>query len=120
MSTIPLEHRLATYGTLAPGEPNHHHVADLAGTWSTGYVRGHLGQDGWGASLGRGYPAITPHPEGEQVAVHVLESADLPAHWGRLDDFEGEGYVRIPITVSTEGGEVEAYIYRHNDARTKR
>lgn len=117
MSTAPLEHRLATYGTLAPGEPNHHQLAGLTGTWSTGYVRGHLSQDGWGASIGRGYPAITPHPEGEQVAVHLFESADLPAHWDRLDEFEGEGYVRIPITVRTADGEVEAFVYRHNDAR---
>lgn len=86
----PLDHRLATYGTLAPGEPNHHHLADLAGTWSNGYVLGHLSQDGWGATLGRGYPALTPHPE-------------------------GEGYARIPITVHTADGEVEAYIYRHRE-----
>lgn len=117
--TRPLDQRLATYGTLAPGEPNHHHLADFAGTWSSGYVLGHLSQDGWGATRGRGYPAFTPDPEGAEVPVHLLDSADLPAHWDRLDAFEGEGYVRIPIAVHTTDGEVEAYIYRHHDAHSE-
>lgn len=114
MSSAPLTHRLATYGTLAPGRPNHDHLAALEGTWTIGHVRGHLSENGWGATLG--YPAITPDPEGEKVEVHLLESADLPAHWGRLDAFEGEGYSRTPITVHTADGEVEAYIYMHNSA----
>lgn len=112
--TAPLTHRLATYGSLAPGRPNHHHLADVEGSWTTGSVRGHLSDNGWGAGLG--YPAITPHPEGEEVEVHLFESADLPAHWARLDAFEGEGYVRAPITVRTRDGEVEAYIYTDSSA----
>ncbi|ASK65600.1 gamma-glutamylcyclotransferase [Brachybacterium avium] len=113
MSSTPLSHRLATYGTLAPGRSNHHHVAELRGRWSLGYVRGHLSQDGWGRTHGHGYPAFVPDPGGEQVEVHVLDSADLPANWDRLDDFEGEGYARIPISVHTPDGQVEAFIYRH-------
>ena len=27
------DHRLAVYGSLAPGRPNHHHVAALGGRW---------------------------------------------------------------------------------------
>lgn len=75
-------------------------------------MRGHLTENGWGAALG--YPAITPHPEGERVEVHLFESADFPAHWNRLDDFEGEEYARTPITVHTADGAVKAYIYTHN------
>ena len=115
-SAAPTSHRLATYGTLVPGEPNHHELADLEGTWSRGVVRGRLSQDGWGAAVGRGYPAITPDPEGERVEVHVFESADLPDQWARLDAFEGEGYVRTPIAVLTPHGEIEAYIYTRNEA----
>ena len=115
MSSSPPEHRLATYGTLAPGRRNHHHLADLRGQWTLGYAVGHPSQDGWGKTHGHGYPAFTPDPDGEQVEVHILDSADLPAHWARLDAFEGEGYARIPITVHTPHGEVEAYIYRHLD-----
>ncbi|MDN5819934.1 MAG: gamma-glutamylcyclotransferase [Brachybacterium sp.] len=118
MSSSPLSRRLATYGTLAPGRSNHHHLADLRGQWTCGYVWGHLSQDGWGQTHGRGYPAFVPDPDGDQVEVHVLDSADLPAHWARLDDFEGEGYARIPIIVHTVHGEVDAFIYRHHDDRS--
>ena len=35
-------HRLAVYGTLAPGQPNHHIVAPLGGEWGPGLVEGDL------------------------------------------------------------------------------
>lgn len=102
--------RLAVYGTLAPGRPNHHVVADLAGRWITGTVRGTLREQGWGSALG--YPGILLDPAGPEVAVDVLESAQLPAHWERLDDFEGPGYRRTVTMVSTAEGEVQASIYQ--------
>jgi hypothetical protein len=39
-----------------------------------------------GASLG--YPALVLQADGPAIAVEVFESADLPDHWARLDDFE--------------------------------
>ena len=72
-------------------------------------MRGRLVEAGWGSALG--YPAIVLEPDGPTVGVQVLESADLPAHWSRLDDFEGPGYERVLTTVHTTTGEVEAYIY---------
>jgi gamma-glutamylcyclotransferase (GGCT)/AIG2-like uncharacterized protein YtfP len=41
--------RLAVYGTLASGQPNHHLLADLGAQWIEGRVRGdssRLGADG--------------------------------------------------------------------------
>ena len=102
-------HRLATYGSLAPGRPNHHHLDSLDGSWVTGHVRGHLIQEGWGADLG--FPALTVDPTGPVVEVHVFESPDLPRHWQQLDEFEGPGYERVPITVHTRAGELQASIY---------
>lgn len=104
-------HRLATYGSLAPGRPNHHHVADLRGRWFPGEVRGRLVEAGWGAALG--YPALLLDPSGSAIDVQVLESDDLPAHWSRLDDFEGPGYTRVRTTVHTDDGDVEAHLYVH-------
>jgi gamma-glutamylcyclotransferase (GGCT)/AIG2-like uncharacterized protein YtfP len=101
--------RLAVYGTLAPGKPNHHHLADLAGRWSAGVVTGRLVAQGWGADLG--FPGLVLDPAGVAVPVQVLASDDLPAHWPRLDAFEGEGYRRALAAVVTEAGEVEAWIY---------
>jgi gamma-glutamylcyclotransferase (GGCT)/AIG2-like uncharacterized protein YtfP len=103
------QRRLAVYGTLAPGRPNHHQLSDLVGDWSRGSVRGDLHQEGWGAA--QGYPGLVLNPAGEAVAVDLFTSADLPDHWARLDAFEGEGYRRAVIEVSIAGGTVDACIY---------
>ena len=107
---MPIDHRLATYGTLAPGRVNHHQLAALRGTWRTDTVRGTLIPTGWGGDLG--HPALIPNDAGEVVKVHLFESPDLPHHWPRLDDFEGDGYRRVPIHVTTPEGPIEAWIYR--------
>ena len=92
-------HRLATYGTLAPGRPNHHHLDGLRGRWFEGHVHGTLVDAGWGAALG--FPALILDPDAPVIDVHVFESADLPAHWAHLVEFEGPGYERIPATIHT-------------------
>ena len=102
-------HRLATYGSLAPGGPNHDQLDGLDGRWLDGFVRGRLVDEGWGAGLG--YPALILDREGPEVPVQVFESVDLPDHWSRLDDFEGPGYHRIVTTVRTAAGDVDVFIY---------
>lgn len=89
--------RLAVYGSLVPGEENHGVVADLAGEWEEGIVRGHLLEEGWGTSMG--YPALRWDPEGPAVSVHLLTSDDLPEAWDRLDRFEGPAYRRVWVPV---------------------
>ncbi len=101
--------RLAVYGTLAPGRVNHHQISALAGTWRNGTVKGKLFASGWGAAIG--FPGLILDPLGPAVDVQVFESTDLPAHWARLDDFEGSGYRRVVATVDTEEGELSAWIY---------
>jgi gamma-glutamylcyclotransferase (GGCT)/AIG2-like uncharacterized protein YtfP len=106
---MTFDHCLATYGTLAPGRANHHQLAELAGTWTTGTIRGRLIETGWGAALG--YPALVLEEDGEVIAVHLFTSADLPAHWDRLDAFEGAEYRRGEVLVETDAGLVPAWIY---------
>lgn len=101
--------RLATYGTLSPGRPNHHQLSGLNGNWSTGHVRGDLRQQGWGAV--QGFPGLILNPAGGTVEVDLLMSDDLPDHWPRLDAFEGAGYQRVAAEISTSVGPVEACIY---------
>jgi gamma-glutamylcyclotransferase (GGCT)/AIG2-like uncharacterized protein YtfP len=101
--------RLATYGTLGPGRPNHHELATLNGEWRIGTVRGRLVAEGWGAALG--YPALTLDDSASPIEVDLFESSDLPAHWARLDDFEGRGYRRTIARVDTPQGTVDAWIY---------
>ncbi len=122
--------RLAVYGTLAPGRANHHHVADLRGTWMPGYVRGRLVEAGWGAAMG--YPGLILDPAAvfdrvslpghferqdrrdnmsEEIAVQILTSQDLPDHWARLDAFEGPGYQRRVAQCATATGMIAVNIY---------
>ena len=101
--------RLAVYGSLAPGRPNHDQLAGLRGRWIEGAVRGELREEGWGAELG--FPALVLDPAGSAISVRLFESADLPAHWARLDAFEGSGYRRVATAVSTVEGELRAFIY---------
>jgi gamma-glutamylcyclotransferase (GGCT)/AIG2-like uncharacterized protein YtfP len=102
-------HRLATYGSLAPGHPNHHQLDGLRGRWVKGHVFGRLVDAGWGAGLG--YPALILDPQGSAVPVAVFESTDLTENWSRLDDFEGPGYQRVLTLVRTSAGDIEAFIY---------
>ena len=101
--------RLAVYGSLAPGRPNHHQLNELSGRWIEGPVRGQLLQEGWGAELG--YPGLVLDPGGPTVGVQVFESPDLADHWTRLDEFEGSGYRRTVTAVSTDEGDQLASIY---------
>ena len=95
-------HRLAVYGSLAPGQPNHSVIQNIRGEWTDGFVRGELTESGWGS--GMGYPALTWDPDGDRVPVKMLVSSELPEHWRRLDEFEGAGYVRMLVPVEDEDG----------------
>ena len=102
--------RLFVYGTLAPGRPNAHVLADVPGTWESATVRGTLVQDGWGAAAG--YPGIVPTEAGDEVHGLVFSSPQMAAHWSRLDDFEGPGYERVLVTATlASGAAIDAYIY---------
>jgi gamma-glutamylcyclotransferase (GGCT)/AIG2-like uncharacterized protein YtfP len=108
-STFSAGDRLATYGSLAPGGPNHRQLDGLKGRWFSGHVRGTLVEKGWGAELG--YPGIILDDQGSDVEVQVFECADLVGRWPLLDEFEGSGYERVIAAVRTSSGEVEASIY---------
>ena len=103
------EHRLCVYGSLAPGKSNHHQMAGMTGAWTPGTARGHYHSVGWGPD--QAFPGLTPDPTGPEVAIQLFTSADLPAHWARLDAFAGEDYRRVAIAVIVGGEAVAAYVY---------
>lgn len=108
--------RLFVYGTLAPGRPNQHVLAEVPGTWEPASVRGTLLAEGWGAAIG--YPGIVLDADGDEVHGQLFSSEALHAHWDRLDAFEGEGYERVLVAVRRQDGAlVEAWIYRLSDPR---
>lgn len=106
--------QLFVYGTLAPGRPNAHILADVKGTWTPATIRGRLIADGWGAALG--YPAVIPDDDGDLVKGFIFASKELDEHWQRLDDFEGEGYQRVQVIAEYEDGQqTSVYVYALNE-----
>jgi gamma-glutamylcyclotransferase (GGCT)/AIG2-like uncharacterized protein YtfP len=105
--------RLAVYGSLAPGEANHHILSDLSGAWFDVIVRGRLIDSGWGSDLG--YPVLRWDPNGDEVPAKLFVSDSLPGQWDRLDAFEGEHYRRDLVTVHHPGQETSVgnmYVHR--------
>ena len=101
---------LFVYGTLAPGQPNQHILADLNGAWQPATVNGHLKAEGWGAAIG--YPGLVLDQGGETVSGQLFSSAELERFWPELDAFEGEGYQRVQTEVLLTNGEtINAYVY---------
>lgn len=102
--------RLFVYGTLAPGRPNEHVLANLSGEWQPATTNGELLQEGWGASVG--FPGIVLDEYGQEVHGLLFSSEQLSEHWERLDDFEGDGYERVLTSVKLRSGEAAtAYVY---------
>ena len=95
--------RLAVYGTLAPGEVNHYVIADLAGEWIDGFVTGELRQ--------LDFPGLIWQADGPRVPVKVFCSPELPAHWQRIDEFEGGDYRRVVVPVEAGGGVLRCNLY---------
>lgn len=107
--------RLIVYGSLAPGGPNHHQLADICGTWWTGWIEGTLHDEGWGAE--RGFPGLCWQSGAQRIPVHVLESESLRDHWDRLDAFEGLEYERIAVPVfRVDSTSVSGFVYALRDS----
>jgi gamma-glutamylcyclotransferase (GGCT)/AIG2-like uncharacterized protein YtfP len=103
--------RLFVYGTLAPGRPNEHILADVPGEWEPASVTGTLLEEGWGAAVG--YPGIVFDERDTEVEGLLFSSASLAQHWTHLDEFEGPGYERVITTAKLKDGTaVDAYIYK--------
>ncbi|MFK7891909.1 MAG: gamma-glutamylcyclotransferase family protein [Granulosicoccus sp.] len=108
--------RLFIYGTLAPGQVNHHVVADIPGDWQRASVRGTVIQLHCGPT--EVYPGLIPGSDDElagTVEGWVFSSEHLHSHWQRLDEFEGDEYERIVICVRIAESEfLEACVYAVN------
>jgi gamma-glutamylcyclotransferase (GGCT)/AIG2-like uncharacterized protein YtfP len=106
-----MTYRLFVYGTVAPGRPNEHILADVPGEWEPATVMGTLIPEGWGAAAG--YPGIVLDEQGGEVEGLLFSSESLAEHWARLDEFEGEGYERVLTTAKlSDGTRIDAHIYR--------
>ena len=98
--------RLVVYGTLAPGQPNHHVIQAIEGSWRPCRLNAVVKEL-------HGLPVMTWLPRGRlTVNALLFESDDLPGHWQVLDRFEGTGYRRhlVEASVSTSGEREDATV----------
>ena len=111
--------KLAVYGSLGPGRENEHVMTAVGGVWRDGYTMPGVRLDsGWGAAIG--YPGIVWKTGPSVVDVFVFESEALPAHWTKLDDFEGEEYARLYVPVTRSGAALEiVFTYALREPSTK-
>jgi len=96
--------KLISYGTLAPGQPNHSLVSDLKGEWDECVIRGALNQD-------QGLSQFSWDPAGSEQNASLFTSGDLPTNWHRIDKFEGARYRRRLVPTKTRTGIAIAYAY---------
>lgn len=107
---------LIVYGSLAPGESNHHIISHIDGQWSKASIKGRIIDNGWSSRTG--YPEFqrTSEEDSETVEVFAFISEELDEHWDHIDAFERtESYIRSKIPCVLEGGKIiDAFIYESN------
>ncbi len=91
--------RLAIYGTLRRGEPNHKIIEHIAGEWVNGFVRGRIEEH-------YGFPFFVGDDQGDLIPVEVLSSSGLAGSLERIDRFEGVWYRRTLIPVYDSDGSI--------------
>ena len=105
---------LFVYGTLMPNCPNAHVLEKIVGKFVPATVKGFLVDAGWSASMG--YPGIRLDANADTVHGFLFTSSNLINHWDYLDEFEGNEFVRTPVTVERyDELEVDTYIYTLKD-----
>lgn len=84
------QHKLIVFGTLSPGNSKDHVVSYLRGIWDHCKINGTISESG-------GYPFFELNPAAPSIDARLFINDDLPAHWDRLDHFEGLEYIRTLI-----------------------
>ncbi len=101
---------LFVYGTLMPNCPHGEVLEKVVGKFVPATANGFLKDAGWSASMG--YPGMRLDEEGDTVHGFLFYSNNLINHWENLDEFEGEEFVRVPVTVERyDEFEVDTFIY---------
>ncbi|MGZ8866812.1 MAG: gamma-glutamylcyclotransferase family protein [Thermoanaerobaculia bacterium] len=103
--------RLVVYGSLAPGEANHHIVEGLKGRWFPCVITGSI-------EMHDGHRVFRWDEKGSRIDAQLLSSPKLPGAWPEIDEFEGAGYRRRVIPVEVGGKRLLANVY--TDARNLR
>lgn len=96
--------KLISYGTLAPGQPNHSLISDLTGEWEECVIQGTMNRE-------NGLSRFSWNPRGAEQTASLFTSDALARNWDRIDRFEGKGYRRHLIPAKTQAGIAIGYAY---------
>mgnify|MGYP005867085401 CR=1 FL=1 len=95
---MPMLNNLFVYGTLCPGEENHHLLADIKGSWYNASIQAIRTDRGWGSATG--YPGIELSDNAkDRVKGWLFKADDLSNILTSVDHFEGAGYQRVIVEV---------------------
>lgn len=109
-----MKETLFVYGTLMPNCPNAFVLEKIVGKFVPAFASGKLIDAGW--SAGMGYPGIRLDEGNDTIHGYLFYSDNLINYWDYLDEFEGQEFVRTPITVERfDEIEVETFIYTLKD-----
>ena len=100
--------RLASYGTLSPGEVNHCIVGGIPGKWKDCLLLGQIREE-------EGLKIYKWDTYGDEIAAKILSSPDLPKRWGEIDRFEGARYGRGLTLACVDDQWIVANVYMGND-----
>jgi len=99
------------------GGVNAHVLEPLVGEWQEASVSGTLHPQGWVQT--HGLPALRLDAGAAAEAGLFFQSADLPAYWARLDEFEGGAYQRVETDALLKDGtfcKTRVYVLREEAA----
>jgi gamma-glutamylcyclotransferase (GGCT)/AIG2-like uncharacterized protein YtfP len=97
--------RLFVYGTLRQGQTARSLIANQISRCVKAHTNGSI------YAFPMGYPGYTEGALQTKVIGEVLWLTDLPATFGLLDAYEGQDFARVIKQVTTDAGEVWAWIY---------
>ncbi len=98
-----------------PNCPNAYVLEDIVGKFVPATVKGKLIDAGW--SAGMGYPGIRLEMGNDTIHGFLFYSDNLINHWEKLDIFEGEEFIRMPVVATRDDNEmeIETFIYTLKD-----
>jgi hypothetical protein len=98
-----------------PNCPNAYVLENIVGKFVPATVKGKLIDAGW--SAGMGYPGIRLEMGNDTIHGFLFYSDNLINHWEKLDIFEGEEFIRMPVVATRDDNEmeIETFIYTLKD-----
>jgi len=114
---LKVKSTLIVYGSLAPGESNHHIISHIDGVWSKAFIKGKIVDNGW--LTRNGYPEFQRVHENDAEKLEVLAfiSQDLHLHWEHIMNLKVLNHIRDHLFLAnwkTDTSSMHSYMNQYN------